>query len=125
MASGTISAGAELINLIAEASSIVTTPTATDTLVQEISIPEGYHVVLISVSFRATNGNGSRKIMTSLNDETGKKNLAEIAPNPNGYTTVAAFTTYRVGACTLKIWTNQSSGSNMDVYSTVNDLVFN
>ena len=124
MASGTIGAGTELIKLIAESGSIVTTPTATDTLVQEVSIPAGYHLVLISVTFRATNGTGARKVMSSINDETTKKSLVEIAPNSNGYTTISASTTYRVGASTLKIWINQSSGSNMDVQSIVQDFVF-
>ena len=123
MATGTINA-AELTELIAEAGSVVSTQTATDTLIQEVSIPAGYHLVLINVTFRATDGNGSRKVMSSV-DNDAKKSLAELPPNANGYTTISAVTTYRVGACTLKIWTNQSSGSDMNVSSVVQDFVFN
>lgn len=126
MATGTISAGAELLDLIAENSSIVTATTATDTLIQELSIPGGYNLVLISMTFRAINGTGARKVMSSINDESTKKNLAEMPPTTTGFTTITTFTTYRVGVpFTLKLWANQSSGSNMDVQATTQVFVFN
>lgn len=124
MASGTIDAGLLLKNMPSGGGTIVSVPSGADTLTQEFTLSAGDHVILISAMFRATNGTGSRKVMCSFENED-KKNLIEIAPNPNGYTTVGCFTTYKLTTGgTLKVWINQTSGSAMNCLTWVNDIQF-